>query len=128
MWDGETALNCELSAVNKGGFMSKVIQYQKCRCGAVTLFFDNGADSPMYQETLEMVVKEFGIDLSQVEELPQSCCCNHCVNHWGIDLCECGSGCKVGECDCGSHKAHHEFGVKFDSFGAIIRAFGNYLK
>jgi len=25
--------------------------------------------------------------------------CNYCVNHWGIDLCGCGSGEKVGECD-----------------------------
>ena len=27
--------------------------------------------------------------------------CNYCVNHWGIDLCGCGSGEKFGECDYG---------------------------
>ena len=24
--------------------------------------------------------------------------CNHCVTHWGIDLCGCGSGEALGEC------------------------------
>jgi hypothetical protein len=26
-------------------------------------------------------------------------CCNHCVNHYGIDICGCGSGQPVGKCD-----------------------------
>lgn len=56
--------------------------------------------------------------------LHQSCCCDHCVNHWGIDLCECGSGARVGECECGSQKAHDTLGVKYDSFGAILKNFG----
>jgi hypothetical protein len=25
--------------------------------------------------------------------------CNHCVNHWGLDLCKCGSGDPVGSCE-----------------------------
>ena len=50
--------------------------------------------------------------------------CNHCVNHWGIDLCECGSGARVGECECGSQKAHDTLGIKYDSFGAILKNFG----
>lgn len=24
--------------------------------------------------------------------------CNYCVNHWGVDLCACGSGKKVNKC------------------------------
>ena len=24
--------------------------------------------------------------------------CDYCVNHWGVDLCGCGSGQKVGKC------------------------------
>lgn len=27
--------------------------------------------------------------------------CNHCVNHWGLDLCACGSGEDPEECDGG---------------------------
>ena len=27
--------------------------------------------------------------------------CNHCVNHWGLDLCACGNGEDPEECDGG---------------------------
>lgn len=54
----------------------------------------------------------------------QSYCCDHCVNHWGIGLCGCGSGQKVGKCECGSQKAHDILGVKYDSFGVILKNFG----
>lgn len=100
----------------------KITSYQKCKCGAITVFFDNGADSSMSYETL----MEMNIDLSQAEELQQSYCCNHCVNHYGIDLCDCGSGEKVGECSCGSHTAMQHFGEKFDSFSRLVQAFSNH--
>jgi len=35
----------------------------------------------------------------KVPEEAQWCNCNHCVNNYGIDLCGCGSGEPVGECD-----------------------------
>ena len=62
----------------------------------------------MYQETFDTL----GIDLSNVECLPESYMCNHCINHWGIDLCDCGSGEKPGECSCG--------GLKIDDYKDII--------
>jgi len=34
-------------------------------------------------------------------------CCDYCVNHWGIDLCGCGSGQKVGECDGDFYECRH---------------------
>lgn len=102
--------------------MATITHYQKCTCGAITLSFDNGAEISMYQETFD----KLNIDLSEAEELPQSCCCNHCVNHWGIDLCECGSGERVGECSCGSHSAMQQFGEVYDSFSRIIQNFGCY--
>lgn len=40
------------------------------------------------------------------------------------ELCGCGSGQKVGKCECGSQKAHDVLGVKYDSFGAILKNFG----
>lgn len=67
--------------------------------------------------------KEFK-DAGDATWLHQSCCCDHCVNHWGIDLCDCGSEHKVGECECGSQKAHDTLGIKYDSFGAILKNFG----
>lgn len=95
-----------------------ITHIQNCSCGAVTVFYDNGASNSMFQTTFE----ELNLDISKSEQLPDSYCCDHCVNHWGIDLCECGSGKLVGICECGSRKAHDQLGVKFDSFGAIIKA------
>lgn len=80
--------------------------------------FDNGASNSMFWETFE----KLDLDTGDATWLHQSYCCNHCVNHWGIDLCECGSGARVGEC--GSQKAHDTLGVKYDSFGAILKNFG----
>lgn len=99
--------------------MEQIIGYSKCQCGAITLYFENGASNSMYQDTFDSL----GIDLTGVEKYTDTYYCDHCVNHWGIDLCECGSGMRVGECDCGSNKAHDELGVKFDSIGAIIKGF-----
>lgn len=98
---------------------TKIVRYSKCNCGAITLWFNNGASNSMRMETF----KKLGLDLSEAEEFQTSYCCDHCVNHYGIDLCECGSGELVGKCDCGSNKAHDILGVKFDSFSAILKAF-----
>lgn len=75
----------------------KIEYIQKCKCGAVTIRFDNGASNSMFWETFE----KLDLDTGDATWLHQSCCCDHCVNHWGIDLCECGSGARVGECECG---------------------------
>jgi hypothetical protein len=96
----------------------KIEYIQKCKYGAVTIRFDNGASNSMFWETFE----KLDLDTGDATWLHQSYCCNHCVNHWGIDLCECGSGARVGEC--GSQKAHDTLGVKYDSFGAILKNFG----
>lgn len=56
----------------------------------------------MFWETFE----KLDLDTGDATWLHQSCCCDHCVNHLGIDLCGCGSEHKVGECECGSQKAH----------------------
>lgn len=102
--------------------MANIESYFKCACGAITINFDNGASNSMYPKT----AKKMGIDLRKYKSIRLNtvCNCNHCVNHWGIDLCECGSGEEVGKCSCGSNKAHDEFGIEFDSFGAMLRAFG----
>lgn len=99
----------------------KVKFLQKCACGAVTIRFDNDASNSMFWETFEGL----GLDTSEAEWLTGTCyCCDHCVNHWGIDLCECGSGARVGECECGSNRPHDILGIKYDSFGAILKNFG----
>lgn len=94
--------------------------HTKCKCGAVTIRFDNGASNSMFWETFE----KLDLDAGDATWLHQSCCCDHCVNHLGIDLCDCGSEHKVGECECGSQKAHDTLGIKYDSFEAILKNFG----
>ncbi len=96
--------------------MNNITEYQKCDCGAVTIYFENGAYSSMYQRT----AKKLHIDLRHYKRIPQSFCCDHCINHWGIDLCECGSGELVGKCECGSKNAMQTYGVEFDSFSKIV--------
>lgn len=93
--------------------------YTKCACGAITLTFDNGATNSMRPAT----AKKLGIDLRHYKRYKPTYYCDHCVNHWGIDLCKCGSGKPVGKCKCGLNEAHDEFGVKFDSLAAIMKGF-----
>jgi len=76
--------------------MTKIEDIAKCSCGAITVFFENGADNSMTVETFKKV---FGKDPETT--LNDYGNCNHCVNHWGVDLCGCGSGEEVGKCDRG---------------------------
>lgn len=97
--------------------LPRITQYQRCNCGAITVWFEgNRIGNAMYQDTFD----KLGLDLSGAEQLPNSYCCDYCVNHWGIDLCECGSGERVGECDCGCGNARYELGEDFDSFSLFL--------
>lgn len=101
--------------------MLKVKYIQKCSCGAITLTFENGATNSMFASTFKKIKKD--LDLSQAEKLQNCWCCDHCVNHYGIDICECGSGEKVGKCSCGSHNAYQTLGEELDHIGMIMKAF-----
>ncbi len=77
-----------------------MIEYIKfCECGAVNVTID-GND---YSMTLENFTAEYGEPESYPDELSPDkyCNCNYCINNWGTDLCACGSGEKVDECQCG---------------------------
>lgn len=94
--------------------MIQVQFIQECMCGAITVTFENGASNSMSRE----VFNRIGFT---GERLPQVFCnCNHCVNHWGIDLCKCGSGQPVGKCDCGSDEASEELGIKRPFVGWVF--------
>jgi hypothetical protein len=71
---------------------------KRCDCGAVTLTID-GRD-------ISMPYKQFKSEYPGTKLEPDKySSCNYCVNHWGTDICECGSGKKVGKCKCGSKKS-----------------------
>ena len=71
-----------------------------CSCGAMTL--ETGSDSISVKP--ENAAKFFtGVPESWFLEyakkvVPNYYYCNHCVNHWGLDLCNCGSGELTEEC------------------------------
>ena len=99
----------------------KVIGYSNCECGAMTLKFANGATSSMSSKTYKKIRAK--VDMGNAEFYGKMHCCDHCVNHYGIDLCSCGSGEPVNKCSCGSNEPMEEFGVYFDTFQKIIENF-----
>ena len=71
-----------------------IIEATACQCGAITVTMPTGDCYSMNKEDFDKYVPEaFSGDVEQ-----DFCNCNYCVNHWGLDLCGCGSGEKFGEC------------------------------
>ena len=86
------------------------MEARKCSCGAITVIDEDGEDYSMPEEVYYKLY-------SEVEIIGSYGGCNYCVNHWGIDLCGCGSGEKVGECDndyeeCRNHQHAQTIGQK----------------
>lgn len=63
----------------------------RCDCGAVTIS-DNLYSNSMFYSTFRNEYPD--LILGQLTDLH----CDHCVNHWGIDLCICGSGIVPDKC------------------------------
>lgn len=72
------------------------LQYSKCTCGAITLYLPSDENYSCKEENIKTHMP--GIDFTTIEQLQDTFCCNHCVNHYGLDLCACGSGEPVGQC------------------------------
>lgn len=100
--------------------MATIISYSTCKCGAITLHYDDGFTNSVKKKNL----KKFGISLKGLMKNENTWCCNHCANHYGIDICSCGSGAEVGKCDCGSTTAMEEFGTEYDGFSQILKNYG----
>ena len=88
--------------------MNNIIGYDKCDCGAITLYFADDTVNSVKQRNL----KKFGIDLRKIKRINKAnmFACDHCINHFGLDVCSCGSGKAVGKCSCGSTKSYQTFG------------------
>ena len=72
-----------------------------CSCGAVTFTVD-GNEYSLPKDKFEKEYGNLDVLLKAIpdqEEIQEFCNCNYCVNHWGLDLCACGSGDKIGECE-----------------------------
>jgi hypothetical protein len=77
-----------------------------CSCGAYTVTI-NGIDYSCHKDNIQKFFPD--IDMVTLEKAIENNYynCNHCCNHWGLDLCACGSGESPEECEgsfneCGS--------------------------
>ena len=70
----------------------------KCNCGAITISDREGTFSNSMRPSF---FKNFFKGKNIRFSWKKIYCCDHCVNYWGLDLCGCGSGEKVGKCDFG---------------------------
>ena len=92
----------------------KYIAYTKCKCGAITITVDGSA----YSCDRKTIKKFFpGLDLRKLNRYPDTYCCNHCINHYGLDLCGCGSGEPFGRC-----------GNDFDECKKPMQILGEYTR
>jgi len=66
----------------------------KCSCGAITIEI-NDKEYSMSSETFNEMFSPLDSESYETKWVN----CNYCVNHWGVDLCGCGSGEPFGECD-----------------------------
>lgn len=67
----------------------------KCQCGAFTVELPDGSQTFCKGENLSKFFPKLNTFNERVFAH-----CNHCVNHWGLDLCDCGCGADKGECTC----------------------------
>lgn len=84
------------------------IQFYRCTCGAITFVADDGREFSVMEADLDKYLPRKrldalckGGDFSMLKELDKTFACNHCVNHYGLDLCACGSGMAPEKCDQG---------------------------
>lgn len=73
-----------------------------CSCGAVTIYFQDSCSINCKKDNMPKylgVTYDFIAQLAWVEIFQDTFACNHCVNHYGVDLCACGSGEEVGKCE-----------------------------
>ena len=79
--------------------MKRIKEYSACECGALTLYLESGESYSVAKNRRKELLP--GLDLRRVRRLQESWCCDHCVNHYGLDLCACGSGMRTEECENG---------------------------
>lgn len=77
--------------------MMEITGYSKCSCGAITLYAGDEAYS-VYQKNFRRFFPRIDLRALRAQRYQETYCCNHCVNHFGLDLCACGSGDAPDEC------------------------------
>lgn len=87
----------------------RIVHIASCVCGALTFEVEHGIGYSVERENAPEffpgLPEEFWQRLDSF--VGEYSYCNYCVNHWGLDLCACGSGESPEECtdgcpECGS--------------------------
>lgn len=90
----------------------RIYNVDLCECGAITIagVNDNGEDfsSSVLCENVDMLPDLIVVSPGCIHAVPV---CNHCANHWGLDLCACGSGLSPDRCDCGDNRPYDKYGL-----------------
>lgn len=104
--------------------LAKFVDYSTCQCGAITLNTEDGTAYSVQRKHLKKYVP--GIDLRRIHKLKQEFyACNWCANHYGLDLCGCGSGEPFGKCDNGLKECDRPMQKLFEY--SSVRGEGSWL-
>lgn len=84
----------------------RIVHIASCVCGALTFEVDHDIGYYVKRENAPKFFAELPEEFWQTLDsfVGEYSSCNHCVNHWGLDLCACGSGESPEECTNGCHE------------------------
>ncbi|MBQ1736106.1 MAG: hypothetical protein II038_14760 [Lachnospiraceae bacterium] len=91
------------------------MEYVRCNCGAITVYDEDGNSYSCDEKKIRQYIPN--LDLRRHKKLQDCWCCDHCVNHYGLDLCACGSGEPYQTCDGGTEYC-----------GTPMQVFGRYTR
>lgn len=98
--------------------MANFVEYSRCACGAITVVTDTGEHYSVASHRRKQFLP--GLDLRKLRRHPVvTCNCNHCVNHYGLDLCGCGSGERFGHCNNGFDECSKPM-QKLDEYTKVV--------
>jgi len=101
---------------------SSITAYSKCDCGAITLTID-GEDYSVSGKRFSEFFPSIDLRHYRGKKRLDMYACNHCVNHYGLDLCGCGSGALFGKCK----EGHDECGKPMQALGERSRVNAGWL-
>lgn len=78
--------------------METIVGYSKCICGAITVYTEAGESFSCKRSIIKKFFPNMDLRTLRKGRLTETYCCDHCVNHYGLDLCGCGSGQPFGKC------------------------------
>jgi len=85
--------------------MNRIEGHSFCKCGALTVYLKSNSGKSYSVQVAKNNLHFFPtlfILYRGTEKFGDTYACDHCVNHYGLDLCSCGSGLVPNKCDCGS--------------------------